>query len=432
MQSSEQHTLPRAAVVNFGCKANFADGEAIAGELSERARLVRDPAAADLVVLNTCAVTDAAEQEALRWLRRLQREEDPPRVVVTGCAAERNPEAFRALGPRVEVSGYRDRDRVSRQLLGERPDGGVEALGSRGVMPGLPAAPRTLGGTRAFLKVQDGCDHSCGFCVSTHLRGRTVSRPLPEILETLRELDAEGVQELVLTGIQLGQWGRDQRSEQRLVDMLMAILDHSQVPRIRLSSIDPREWTPALTALVVREERICPHFHVPVQSGDPAVLRAMRRAASLAPLEALLTALRARPGVMLGTDMIVGHPGEDEAAFERSLAFVERWFDHVHVFSYSPRPGTPSAGLADLVPPAVIRQRARHARSLAETVHMRFLDALVGSRQPVLVERGVRAGNRVGRTPHWAEVRLPRETLPGQLLAVRIQRREGQVLHGRP
>ncbi len=336
--------------------------------------VVEAPEHAEVYVLNSCTITHQADADARRAVRRVQREHPGIRVVMTGCLANADPGVVAAL-PGVElVLGNADKgemvealERLPRAESGS-PLVSVRALTRRMPFTSLPPAttPRR---SRALLKVQDGCNYRCAFCIVPRVRGPSRSLSVDEVVTQARGMVAAGSPELVLTGIHLGTYGRDLRPRQRLSDLVRALLPHLGSARLRLSSVDPHEVDDALLELMAdHPQTICRHLHLPVQAGDDGVLRRMRRGHTVEDFTALVhRAVERIPGLAIGSDVIVGHPGEDEAAFERGAAMLESLpLAYLHVFPFSPRDGTPAATMPDPVPSAERKRRGRRLRALSE------------------------------------------------------------------
>ena len=338
-------------------------------------------------MLNTCAVTAAASRQSRQAARRLHRRNPSARLVFAGCDAEMEPERAAAI-PGVDLLvGNRDKERLVDLVL-ERFSQDVsmpvaaQAADSVHVFPGVR--------TRAFLKVQDGCNNHCTFCIVSTLRGEERSRPIAAVVQEVNQLIALGYREVVLTGVHLGGYGRDMGVQ--LADLVRAILEETPVERLRLSSLEPWDIPPTFFDLWQRYPgRLMPHLHLPLQSGCDATLRRMGRRYTTAQYAALVTAARERiPDVVITTDIIVGFPGETEAEFEATLRYVESLhFGHIHIFTYSPREGTPAARMPGQVPPAVKKERSHRLHARMRESKQSVLQNFVGSRRPVLWEEVV-------------------------------------------
>jgi len=400
--------MPTFRIVTLGCKLNQADSAALEAAL-RRLGLTRTEADADLFVLNTCTVTGAADREARQIARRLRRARPETHLIVTGCYAERDAAALGSIAGAAQVVGMRDQaNRVA--ALAARAFG-LEAPAHGEPRPGLPA-PLDLGRfgatdacepgcgdhTRAFLKIQDGCDLRCSYCVIPSVRGASRSLPAEEILSRLRRLAAGGIREIVFTGVNSGDWGRDLDPGSRLHDLLPHALDAAAPARLRLNSLEPRTVTPEIAALLAGAGgRLARHLQVPLQSGCDAVLARMRRNYRTADYARVVDRLAtAVPEAALGADVIVGFPGETDAEFETTCRFVEASpLAYLHVFSYSPRPGTPAATLPEPVAPALVRERSARLRATAAALSFRFRRRFVGRRLEAIVLNGTRPDGRV-------------------------------------
>jgi threonylcarbamoyladenosine tRNA methylthiotransferase MtaB len=380
--------LQRYFVKTFGCRASQADGAALeAGLAASGLSAAGEIADAELVVLNTCTVTATADDELRQTVRRIHRTQPDARIVVTGCYAQRAPEEIAKLPgvslvvgnshknsiPGLVADGadyhgeirigdiFEQRDFLSAAVVSQQMH---DALGDR---------------TRPNLKIQDGCNNRCSFCIIPYVRGRSRSAQPDSVIEQVRHL-AEKYREVVLSGINLGRWGRDLEGESRLVDLVRRILDQTNVERLRLSSVEPMDWSDALLELVATSPRIAKHVHAPLQSGSDRVLRRMHR--KYRPRHYADRILKARalmPDCAVGADVMTGFPGESEQEFEESRAFIEGLpFTYLHVFTYSARPGTPAADAADQVPVEIRKHRTHVLRDLAQRKNLEFRRAMLG------------------------------------------------------
>jgi threonylcarbamoyladenosine tRNA methylthiotransferase MtaB len=393
----------------FGCRLNIAESETIE-TLAARAGL------SDAIIFNTCAVTAEAERQARQAIRKAHRRRPDARIFVTGCASTLRPDAFAALPGVARVIAN------DAKLL---PATWAEAAGP-GREPAPDPPPRS-GRTRGFVEVQKGCDHRCTFCVIPYARGDHRSVPAAEIVAAVAGLAGDGHREIVLTGVDLTAWGGDLPGRPRLGDLVRLILD--RVPglaRLRLSSLDPAEIDETLWRAIAEEARLMPHLHLSAQSGDDLVLKQMKRRHSRADLLAAASrARRVRPEIALGADFIVGFPTETAQRFQRTLDLVdEAGLDYLHVFTYSPRAGTPAARLRPLPGPELADRSAR-LRALAEQRRHRRLSSLVGTTARVLMELG-----GIGHTECFATVRPTEAVPPGRIAAIRLDAVENGHLKG--
>jgi threonylcarbamoyladenosine tRNA methylthiotransferase MtaB len=399
---------------SLGCRLNQSEIDTLARQLVAAGHaLVDDPAHADTIVVNTCAVTAEAARDSRRLARRLHRSNAQAEIVVTGCHATLAPAELAAL-PGVarvvpnerkdrlidlfapEVGDHRDSPVPPSFPPGERGRPARKATRQPGVLAGrMPALPRR---TRAFVKVQEGCDKRCTFCVTTVARGASRSRHLGDVVAEVRALVVDGYQEVVLTGVHLGSFGRDLGGGADLGALIRAILDRTDIPRLRLSSLEPWDLAPDFFELWANP-RLLPHLHLPLQSGSDRVLARMARQTTRGEFRTLVGAARAAiPELGLSTDVIAGFPGESEGDFEESLDFVgEIGFARLHVFGYSPRPGTAAARMADHVPEPARRERVRRMIALGQAQSLAFHRRHAGRTLEVLWEAGETAEDGLWR-----------------------------------
>ena len=411
-------------IITFGCRLN-----------SFESAIMRDHAQAagldDLVVVHTCAVTAEAERQARQAIRRARRTRPEARIVVTGCSAQIMPEAYAAMAEVDQVVGNRDKlDASLWQELAARPRVVV-----RDIMTVREIAHHLVdsfdGRARAFVQIQQGCDHRCTFCIIPYGRGPSRSVPAGAVVDQTRRLVEAGYREVVLTGVDLTSYGRDLPGRPTLGQLIRRLLRLvPELPRLRLSSIDPAEVDGDLVDLVASEQRLMPHLHLSVQAGDDLVLKRMKRRHSRSDVVELCARLRAlRPEIAFGADLIVGFPTETEAMFARTLELVdEAGLCHLHVFPYSARRGTPAARMPQ-VPKALRHERAGRLRAAGERAMAGFLDRQIGRLAQVLVERGGR-----GRSETFAPFRIEADGAappPGEIVTVLAERVESGFLTGR-
>jgi threonylcarbamoyladenosine tRNA methylthiotransferase MtaB len=371
---------------SIGCRLNQSEIEAYARQFrAAGSTLVPTPGEAELVVINTCAVTGQAASDSRQKVRQAGRA-GADEIVVTGCWSTLNPQGAAALPKVSRVVPNLDKDRLVSDLLQLPAETfELEPL-ARQPVPGARLR------TRAFIKAQDGCDNRCTFCITTVARGAGRSRPIPEVLADIRSALGGEAQEIVLTGVHLGSWGHDLTPRLHLKHLVQAVLQESDLPRLRLSSLEPWDLDAGFFDLW-QERRLCRHLHLPLQSGCAATLRRMARKTTPESFAALVeTARQAIPGVAVTTDIIVGFPGESEAEFAESLAFVEAMrFAGGHVFTYSARAGTAAARLLQ-VPHAVRKQRSARMRSCLADSAAGYQDGFLGTCLPVLWESATALG----------------------------------------
>ena len=388
---------------------------------------MRDHAAAAglerAVIFNTCAVTVEAERQARQAIRRVRRGDPKARIIVTGCAAQIDPARYAAMPEVDRVIGNAEKLEAASFLPSD-----TTPIAVNDIMSARATAPHLITGfngrARAFVQVQNGCDHRCTFCIIPYGRGNNRSVPLGEIAAQARALIAGGTRELVLTGVDLSSYGRDLPGKPELGQAVRRLL--AAVPelrRLRLSSLDPAVIDADLKSLIADEPRLMPHIHLSVQAGDDMILKRMKRRHNRADILNLTAELRAlRPGIALGADLIAGFPTESDKMFAGTLRLItEAGFTWLHVFPYSPRAGTPAARMPQL-PRSLIRERAALLRQAGDAAVIEFLDSQVGRVQDILVEKA-----DSGRSVHYAPVRLAGGS-PGEVLAARAMRRDGPVL----
>jgi threonylcarbamoyladenosine tRNA methylthiotransferase MtaB len=408
-------------VVTFGCRLNAYESEAIklrAGEAQLR----------DAVVVNTCAVTAEAVRQSRQAIRRLKRENPARRIIVTGCGAQTQPQTYAAMAEVDAVIG--NAEKLTSQAYADFGVGASEKIRVNDIMALRETAPQMVdhfeGHTRAFLQVQNGCDHRCTFCVIPYGRGNSRSVPMGAVVSEARRLVEKGYPEIVLTGVDLTSYGSDlpgAPSLGALVEKILRLVP--DLKRLRLSSIDSIETDAILMRMIAEEERLMPHFHLSAQSGDDMILKRMKRRHARADTIAFCNTVRAlRPDAAFGADLIAGFPTETDAMFENSLKLVDdAGLSTLHVFPYSPRAGTPAANMPQL-PRPLVKDRAGRLRARGEAALAARLDGMRGTTHTVLAERG-----GIGRTPCFTPVEIG--PIPhGTFLPVAITGRSGDRLVG--
>lgn len=479
--------MPRFYTFNLGCRANQADGAAVEQELSQRGfQAVADPLRAEIVVLNSCTVTAAADSDLRQTVRRIHRGNPRARILVTGCYAQRCPEELAALPGVHWVVGNGQKAEIARLLCREHgfpqdsdpwvPAEGLPApwpptagevefhsLGSLGplgsfghagegsaatVVPKFlvsdigaakefPAAP-VIGGptgdrTRPNLKVQDGCNNRCSFCIIPQVRGRSRSLPPAEVVRQIRVLCDRGYREVVLSGINLGRYGRDLSDRMRFAELLRRILGETPLERLRLSSVEPMDFTDELLDLMASSPRVAKHVHAPLQSGSDRILRRMyRKYRPWNYRERMLAAHARMPDAAFGADVMVGFPGETDEDFKQTFRFIASLpFTYLHVFPFSRRPGTPADTMEGQVPGAVLRERSRILRELSAEKNRDFRQRQIGKVLRVLtLDEKVEAGSSA-LSDNYLRVLLPRALhAPNELLDVQIVAATQQILVG--
>jgi len=423
------HSLvPTYHVENFGCRATQADGATLERQFESRGLARASAAQADLVILNTCTVTNSADQDARAAIRRVQRHNPLAKIIVTGCYAQRAPEEIANLPGVTAVIGNSHKHQLAEIVLGERPREDTAFLPVSTLTENLGrtedsifvsdifahtellAAPvfehttHESDRTRPNLKVQDGCDNRCSFCIIPSVRGNSRSLPLAQVIREMNTLVAAGYREVVISGINLGRWGRDLdfgprtsdvgnalhwaqglQSEVRsptphFVDLIRAILSETNIEKLRISSVEPMDWSDDLISLVASSPRIAKHAHVPLQSGSDAVLRRMHRKYRPWHYREKIEKIRAAmPSAAIGADVMAGFRGETDAEFDATRRLIaDLPLTYLHVFTYSARPGTPAAAMPDQVPVRVARERNKILRDLAALKKLAFMQSLIG------------------------------------------------------
>jgi len=478
--------VARFYIENFGCRATQADGAALERQFLERG-LERASAArdAEIVVLNTCTVTEGADKDARASIRRLQRVNPECRILVTGCYAQRAPEELAALPGVTWVVGNSHKHQAAEiatsssagfvslaQLSGEQRNPlfrterervgharerveypGSVVVGDIFAHTELLAAPVFEAAnerTRPNLKVQDGCDNRCSFCVIPYVRGQSRSLPPERVISEVRTLVEVGYREVVISGINLGRWGRDLESSsqlsavssqlkpttpvQRLESLILAILERTSLEKLRISSVELMDWSDDLIELVAASSRIAKHAHVPMQSGSDTVLRRMHR--KYRPWhyrEKILKIRAAMPTAAIGADVMVGFPGETEAEFEETRRMVEELpLTYLHVFTYSARPGTPAAEQPGQVPTGVARERNRVLREIASGKKAAFMRSLAGTVVEAITLQTGGANFTEALTDNYLKMKIPGRHAPNQWMNVNVEGVNGEMLLGKP
>lgn len=454
--------MPTFSIENFGCRATDADAAALRSRLLARGLApAAESASADVVVLNTCTVTAAADSQAREAIRKLRRANPRAQIIVTGCYAQRAPEELASLDGVSWVVGNSHQAEIP-SLVGEplantsASGSAAAAIGNSGRAGGFvplaelsdsamslargPAkiltgdifaqtavqigAAGALAGdrTRPILKIQDGCNNRCSYCVIPMVRGRSRSLPPDSVVQEVRQFSAAGAKEIVLSGINLGSYGRDLAPRAALAALVQRILAETPIEQIRFSSIEPQDVTEDFVSLVAASPRLAPHFHVPLQSGSDPVLRAMHRwyrAEHYAQRIALIR--RLLPGAAIGADVIVGFPGETNQEFHATLDLIERLpFTYLHVFSFSARPGTAAERLGELVAPPVVRERARSLRALSDRKSAEFRTSQAGKALRALTLHRRGQGWTQALTGNYLRVRVPGEHPANEWHEVRV------------
>lgn len=453
---------PTISITTLGCRVNQSESDALAAQFHRAGyRVLPEGSPADVVIVNSCTVTHVADKKSRQMLRRAARARPGGIVVLMGCYAEmlHRPERRGELaalvadceedGARTIIAPRRDRERVFElveqalagappELLPAAPDGDrrpLEPVQLAALLDLTSPRPSFLR-TRALVKVQDGCDRACAFCIVPRARGRAVSKPVEQVLEEIRQLVAEGVQEVVLTGVSLGDYGRDWAPDRHgpsaLAGLMRRILDETELPRLRLSSINPMEFDLQVAELL-GHPRVCRHLHLPLQSGSDRILALMRRRHTVADYRTIVeTARRAAPDVAVAADVIAGFPGETPEDHRRTLALAEELaLADLHVFPYSPRRGTAAALSPEQVPDEEKRRRSHELLALKVRLRERYLRSQLGSVQQVLFEQRSGATTWEGVTDTYIRVYVESaRPLFNTIRPVRLVALEGEGVRG--
>jgi threonylcarbamoyladenosine tRNA methylthiotransferase MtaB len=415
-------------VVTFGCRLNTSESEVMQ-------KLAAEAGLADAIVINTCAVTAEATRQARQTIRRLKRENPAAKIVVTGCAAQTEPGMFAGMAEVDRVIGNDEKMKVeawgeTRAALSRGPDFGIATTEKVAVNDIMAVREQALhlvdgltGRSRAFVQVQNGCDHRCTFCIIPFGRGNSRSVPMGEVVAQVRRLAENGYREVVLTGVDITSYGQGLPGEPKLGALTKAILKHvPELERLRISSIDSVEADKDLFDVIADEPRFMPHLHLSLQAGDDMVLKRMKRRHLRADAIAFCDQVkRLRPDMVFGADIIAGFPTETEEMFSRSLDIVEECdLTHLHVFPFSPRPGTPAARMPQVARDQV-KERAKRLRMRGEQALRGHLDGMVGRTFRVLTET-----RDMGRTEHFTPVRLNAPVEPGIILELTVTGHDGR------
>ncbi len=415
--------MKKVFIQSFGCRASQADGAGIEASLQDRGFIaVRDAGAADLVVVNTCTVTHGADVDARRVIRGLHRHHPQAEILVTGCYAQRAPEELAGIAGVRWVIGNSHKTQIAEIVCADAAEAYhgqvlVSDINGAQAFQATPVRDIREDRTRPNLKVQDGCSNRCSFCIIPSVRGRSRSAGLESVLEQVRNL-AGRYREIVLSGINLGRWGRDLPGGLRFVDLLRAILRETEIERLRISSVEPMDWSEELFRLMADEPRVARHAHLPLQSGCDAVLKRMfRKYRTRHYASRLEIAHKVMPEAAIGADVMTGFPGESETEFEESVRFIaEQPFTYLHVFTYSERPGTVAAERGEPVPVTVRHERTKVLRALSERKNLQFRKELIGKTLSAvtLEQRGM------ALTTNFVRVQMTHVREPNRLVDLEI------------
>ena len=418
-----QEAIKKFKIVTLGCRTNQYESQAYQDQLTQLGyAAAREGETADLCIVNTCTVTESADKGSKQEIKQLARRNPGAQLVVTGCSAERQPEELRAIGGVTHIISNKDKEQLVSHLF---PDLEVPEFAIR----------HFDAHTRAFVKVQDGCNSYCTYCIIPYVRGRSRSRSVADVIKEVEGLIAEGFQEVVLTGINIGDFdGNKEENPDRLADLVRAVDKVPGLKRLRISSIDPDEVDDNLMDAVLNGKNTCPSFHIVLQSGSNSILKRMNRKYTRQIFMETVEKLRdAREDFTFTTDVIVGFPGETEFDFRETLAVMEEvQFAKVHMFPYSERPRTRAALFPNKVPLEVIKERKQEVLRVAEHTAFKLRDKYIGTRQSVLTEQ-VDQDHVDGHTGNFLRVLLPNTGFTSnQLIEVELLENSAEGLIGRP
>jgi threonylcarbamoyladenosine tRNA methylthiotransferase MtaB len=412
-------------ITTLGCKVNQSESALISAKLatcgcSEKIRVEPSPLPPPqdeiaLCIINTCTVTEKASMQSRQAIRRAIRENPHARIVVTGCYAQTQPDEIKKIKGVHDIIGHCEKHCIPERLLSdahppsEKPPGKTPPWYEGET--GLYGIPAFMNRTRAFLKIQDGCDAHCTYCIVPQARGNSRSMPFQQVFNTLFQLEKAGHSEIVLSGIHLGAYGKDLAPKSTL-SALLAGIQHSDIKsRIRLSSIEPGELTPEIITLSSRSEKICHHFHIPLQSGDDGILKKMGRPYTASFFRNLVVSIHEQmPDAAIGVDTLIGFPGETDEAFENTYQLMSALpVTYLHVFPFSPRDNTPAAKMKGRVSTDIVKSRCRQMRTLNASKKRQFYQRFIGETRPVLIEgrRDPKTGYLKGTTSNYIPVFLP-------------------------
>lgn len=410
------------SVVTLGCRLNAFESEIMR-------RRATEAGLGEAIVVNTCAVTAEAVRQAAQTIRRLRRQNPDRKIIVTGCAAQIEPDRFAAMVEVDHVVG--NSEKLERSTFEHVVEGNLARVTVNDIMSARETAGHLIDGfgtrARAYVQIQNGCDHRCTFCVIPFGRGPSRSVPAGEVTAQIRRLAEAGYREVVLTGVDITSYGADLPGQASLGRLVRQILKHvPELPRLRISSIDQVEADRHLLDAIAEEDRLMPHLHLSMQAGDDLTLKRMKRRHLRADAIAFCeTARRLRPDIVFGADLIAGFPTETEAMFGQTLDIVDACgLTFLHVFPYSARPGTPAARMPQ-VARQTVKERAARLRTKGAEALRRYLDSQIGQQVEVLMER-----EHVGRTRQFAEVEVSAPQQPGRRVTVALHDHDGERLHG--
>lgn len=406
------------SVITFGCRVNQADSLGIEGSLRARGAVSASPDEADLVVVNTCSVTATADQGARQTIRRIARSNPDVQIVVTGCYATRRPGDLRDLPNVTHVVSNQLKDELVAAIESSVPSLSTASRYGEGEGPCGALEPGVAGRTAFTMRVQTGCEETCSYCIIPTTRGASRSRPLSEIAKQLNHVVAAGYKEIIITGVHLGSYGRDLHDGSTLTTLVRRLSEWDADVLFRISSLEPMDCTNEIVELVASSPRLAPHFHLPLQHGADDVLRRMRRPYTAAHYRQLVERIhRVMPQASIGSDVIVGFPGETSAEFDQTVSLLGALpLTHLHVFPYSDRPGTEASSLHDKVDGVTIRERGQRVRAIGSEMSSRFRRSQCGTvRRALTVDDGWSAV-----TDNYLKVRLDEQHPRNQWIDARV------------
>jgi threonylcarbamoyladenosine tRNA methylthiotransferase MtaB len=433
--------MSKFKITTLGCKVNQAESEAIAQNLmSSKWLSAGDLEKADICIVNTCAVTQKAAMQSRQAVRRAIRANPNANIIVTGCYAQTAPQEIKTIEGVNYIVGHGEKHNIGRMIrtAGIRARDDAIAIGDD-IHKKRPFASMTIANavrrTRPFLKIQDGCDAFCTFCIVPHARGRSRSMPLEEVLINIGKLAKAGYREVVLTGIHLGVYGHDLSPKTNLATAMGRISELRPIDRVRLSSIEPFEITEKIIDQVLKSDIFCRHFHIPLQSGDLGILENMSRPYSPRFFGDLINKIyQIMPDAAIGVDALIGFPGESDLAFENTYNLIEKLpISYLHVFPFSARPGTKAAELPDKVDVGIMKERCERLRILGNDKRKKFFKGFIGQVLPILVETKREASTNFlkGMSSNYVPVLIDAgDNLKNKIVDVRIQKLEGMKLFG--
>jgi threonylcarbamoyladenosine tRNA methylthiotransferase MtaB len=434
LNGSLKNVGPSFAITTLGCKLNQYESECIRQALVGRDWKFRTFGEnADYYIINTCSVTGRTDSRCRNAVRRARKAAPDSKIIVTGCYAETQPESLEKMDETDLVLGNRDKYSIVDILENMAGRSNAGEAGAKSVDFDIAEFHEH---SRAFIKIQEGCDSACTYCIIPRARGRSRSVPADQVLGQVRKLENNGIEEIVLTGIHIGRYGKDLDGGSSLERLVGRILDETSLPRVRLSSIEVNEVTDGLLSMISSTDRLASHLHIPLQSGDDTILEAMRRPYDTSFFRERIEAVRVlSDGIGIGTDIITGFPGEDDRSFRKTFEFVRSLpLTYFHVFSFSRRPGTPAENMAGQVDPDAKKRRSRRLIRLGRSKKKDFMRSRTGSREMAVIQGKAGRYSRFSKalTGSYCEVSVEcPESLNGRLLPVEITHYSMGRLYGR-